>query len=219
MTNTFTLGAHTEQAHDLTSALIDEAYARKASDSPTSPKYRTQQALDLCEEHYAQIGLPPARAVLSRLAWYIVFDEMTDANPHKASHGEYPTLSDNQLLRRRKKESLLSDVFTSKGDETIGRYIDSDGVRRRVYDYMTPARDMALVPTAYLDLYSALDNAGLTKRQRQAIELVYFGGMTQEDAGVEMGVKKNTLNEILARSYSKIKEFSDKTRTYTKFND
>jgi len=40
----------------------------------------------------------------------------------------------------------------------------------------------------YIDLYDALENAGLTDRQRQAIDLVYFGNMSQEDARRIMGV-------------------------------
>src|SRR5690625_2773457 len=210
----FTIGSHNEQAHDYTSALIDEAYKRKANDSPMTSDERVSKANALCEAYYDQMDDKPAEAVLSRLAWYIDFDYMTDTNEHKVSQEEYPILSDSQLRYRHKKETPLSDVHTGKDDVTIGRHTDHMGVSRRIYDYMTPNRDMALVPTKYLDLYNALDNAGLTERQRQAIELVYFEGMTQEGAGKRLGIRKNTLNEILQRSYEKIQLFSDKTRTF-----
>ena len=211
----FTIGNHTAQAHDYTSDLIDEAYRRKGADNPTTHLERAREADSLCEAHYAIIGDFPAESVLSRLAWYIVFDEMTDKNEHKVAQEEYPILSEWQTEYRHGKESSKPDVYTGKDDITIGRRTDHDGVKRRIYDYMTPERDMALVPTKYLDLYSALDNAGLTERQRQAIDLVYFEGMTQEAAGEVMGVKKNTINEMLARSYVSLAKYYEKTRTFT----
>src|SRR5699024_12657434 len=96
-------------------------------------------------------------------------------------------------------------VYTGgEGDAAIGRRTDHDGVKRRIYDYMTPERDMSLVPSAYIDLYNALENAGLTERQRQAIELGYFEGMTQEDAAKEMGVSKANINEYIRYGIIKI---------------
>lgn len=206
----FTIGNHTAQAHDYTSDLIDEAYRRKGADNPTTHLERVREADSLCEAHYAIIGDFPAESVLSRLAWYIVFDEMTDKNEHKVAQGEYPILSEWQTEYRHGKESSKPDVYTGKDDVTIGRRTDHDGVKRRIYDYMTPERDMALVPTKYLDLYSALDNAGLTERQRQAIDLVYFEGMTQEAAGAVMGVSKSNVNEYIRHGITKIRrEFKE----------
>lgn len=189
MTYTFETGKHTEQAHAYVDELIDEAYRRKAEGS-TTPHERVNNVDKLCEAYYAQIGQWPVESVLTRLAWYIVFDEMTDGNPHKVSAEEFPILSESQYRTRLNREKSISNVYTGENDETIGRCTDENGVQRRIYDYMTPKRDMALVPTKYLDLYSAIDNAGLTDRQRQAIELVYFEGMTQEVAADVMGVSQ-----------------------------
>ena len=201
----FTIGNHTAQAHDYTSDLIDEAYRRKGADNPTTHLERVREANSLCEAHYTIIGDFPAESVLSRLAWYIVFDEMTDSHPDKMSREEYPIMSDSQYDVRTKRERSISDIYTGKDDVTIGRRTDHDGVKRRIYDYMTSKRDMALVPTKYLDLYSAIDNAGLTERQRQAIDLVYFEGMTQEAAGAEMGVSKSNVNEYIRHGITKIR--------------
>lgn len=202
----FTIGNHTAQAHDYTSDLIDEAYRRKGADNPTTHLERVREADSLCEAHYAIIGEFPAESVLSRLAWYIVFDEMTDKNEHKVAQEEYPILSEWQTEYRHGKESSKPDVYTGKDDVTIGRRTDHDGVKRRIYDYMTPERDMALVPTKYLDLYSALDNAGLTERQRQAIDLVYFEGMTQEVAAAEMSVSQPAIAKFLRESLGKLRK-------------
>src|SRR5690625_3591973 len=138
---------------------------------------------------------------LHRMADLLMHEYLTWSHHDKMNIVDNPILSDSQANYRRRKEAVLSEVYTGKGDVTIGRKRGPDGDKRRIYDYMTPERDMSLVPTEHLDLYSAMDDARLTNRQREAIELVYFVGMTQEDAGAEMGVKKNTLNEILARGY------------------
>ena len=62
----FTIGNHTEQAHDYTSDLIDEAYRRKGADNPTTHLERVREADSLCEAHYAIIGDFPAESVLTR---------------------------------------------------------------------------------------------------------------------------------------------------------
>lgn len=198
----FELGKHTAQAHEYTSDLINEAYRKH-----TTPAERIAKADALCEAHYTQIGRYPDETVLNRLAWYIVFDEMTDKNEHKVKHAEYPILSDHQMKYRHERESSLSDVYTGKNDETIGRYTGHDGIKRRVYDYMTPERDMSLVPTKYLDLYSALDNAGLTDRQRQAIYLVYFEGLTQDDAANVMGIGQDVVSRHIASGTRKLRGY------------
>jgi len=204
----FTIGKHAEQIHEYTNALIDEAYSRKDSDNPTSAQERSQNADLLCESYFEQVGSYPSENVLSRLAWYIVFDEMTDKNEHKVSSTEYPILSEHQEKYRQKREKAISDVFTGENDETIGRSVDHGGIKRRIYDYMTPDRDKALLPAKYLDLYNALENAGLTDRQRQAIELVYFEGMTQEDAAEIMGVShKGVVGKYCEEGIDELREY------------
>lgn len=206
ITYEFTIGRHTEQAHEYTSALIDEAYKRKASAMPLPSFERVDKAEVLTEAYYAQVGLKPAESVLSRLAWYIVFDEMTDDHPDKMTREEYPILSEHQSSYRQRREKAISDIYTGVDDETIGRYKDGEGIKRRIYDYMTPKRDMSLLPAKYLDLYRAIDNAGLTERQRQAIDLVYFEGMTQEDAGKAIGLSRNSIDTHIRIGIEKIKK-------------
>src|SRR5699024_8455492 len=116
---------------------------------------------------------------------------------------------DSQMRYRQRNETNLADVYSGKNEDSVGRKRDGRGGNKRRYDYMTPERDMALVPTSYLDLYNALDNAGLTDRQRQAIELVYFQGLTQADAGAEMGVSQQAVDIYLRNSYDKLRLFND----------
>lgn len=200
---TFEIGRHNEQAHEYIDELIDDAYRR-----PTTPQERIQTTEELTEAYYAQIGQWPSQGVLSRLAWYIVFDEMTDKNAHKVLHAEYPILSEHQLKTRREREQAIDYVYTGKDDDTIGRIRDNDsGAKVRVYDYMTPKRDNALVPPKYLDLYSAIENADLTDRQRQAIDLVYFEDMTQTVAADVMGVSQPNVNAYIDAGIRKMREY------------
>src|SRR5690606_16998871 len=134
-------------AHDYAADLIDEAYKRK-----TTADERIDKSNALCEAHYDQVGQYPASDVLSRLAWYILYDEMTDKCADKVSNTDYPVLNEYQAKRRERRELALADVYTGKNDETIGRRRDEDGEKRRVYDYMTPERDDYTMSSTYLDL-------------------------------------------------------------------
>ncbi len=144
--------------------------------------------------------------LLDSLADLLMYEYLTWSHHDKMNIVDNPILSDTQLAYRHRKESRISDVYTGgDGDATIGRRTDHDGVKRRIYDYMTPDRDMSLIPSKYLDLYDAIDNAGLTVRQRQAVDLVYFEGMTQEDAAEEMDVTDRAVRYHLVAGIAKIR--------------
>lgn len=147
---------------------------------------------------------------LERLADVLMDEYLTWDHHDKMNVVENPILSRTQTLLRHRKESPLEDVYTGKNDATIGRKRGSGGEKHRVYDYMTPERDMSLIPSEHLDLYGALDGAGLTGRQRQAIELVYFEGLTQADAAERMGVGQDVISRRLSASVGKISEYMAK---------
>ncbi|MEG7333248.1 sigma factor-like helix-turn-helix DNA-binding protein [Bacillus sp. 0102A] len=54
--------------------------------------------------------------------------------------------------------------------------------------------------TILIDIHKALELADLTDRQRQAIELVYFGELTQAEAGERMGIERDAVNHLLNRA-------------------
>ena len=146
--------------------------------------------------------------LMDELADVILQDDLTWSHPDKMSIVEYPILSDSQQHERNLRDLLLEDVFTGKDDVTIGRKRSADGDMVRIYDYMTPKHDNGLVPAEHIELYTALDNAGLTDRQRQAIVLLYYEGLTQEDAADVMGVSRSTLRVNEARAVNKLREFT-----------
>lgn len=166
-------------------------------------------------DHYARLHLPPVAlrnsALLDRAADVLMNGYLSWSHFDKMNIVENPILSANQIKLRHRRESTLADVYTGgKGDETIGRHRGNDGIDRRVYDYMTPDKDAGLIPTEYLDLYDALDNAGLTQRQREAIDLVYFEGMTQADAAERMGVSQQAVALYARNAVDKLRKYSVK---------
>jgi len=54
------------------------------------------------------------------------------------------------------------------------------------------------------DLQTAIDRAGLTDRQRQALRLVYVEDLTQESAGERLDCTKQTVNRLINVGTAKI---------------
>ncbi|MFZ7945682.1 sigma factor-like helix-turn-helix DNA-binding protein [Neobacillus sp. 19] len=57
-----------------------------------------------------------------------------------------------------------------------------------------------------VDLATAIERAGLTDRQRQALRLVYEEDLTQEEAGKRMGIAQKNVSEALDRAIDSIAE-------------
>jgi DNA-directed RNA polymerase specialized sigma subunit len=56
------------------------------------------------------------------------------------------------------------------------------------------------------DLRKAVEMAGLTGRQSEALRLVYEEDLTQEEAGKRMGLDKRGVNNLLDRAIESISE-------------
>lgn len=85
---------------------------------------------------------------------------------------------------------------------------NAQGVRLLLGDYHALASRRYAGDTAasdiLLDMCKALDTAGLTERQREALELVYFEDLTQEEAGKRLGCSKQTVNRLIDVAATKI---------------
>jgi DNA-binding CsgD family transcriptional regulator len=55
-----------------------------------------------------------------------------------------------------------------------------------------------------LDLRTAIDRAGLTRRETEALKYVYGEDLTQAEAGVAMGIERTTVTDTLKRAHEKI---------------
>lgn len=90
----------------------------------------------------------------------------------------------------------------------------ADGVRQLLGDYHALCErrykgDYA-ASDILIDLQTAIERAGLTGRQRQALRLVFVDDLTQTDAGIALGrltgkqSSKQTVNRLIAVATAKI---------------
>lgn len=79
----------------------------------------------LVDDYSLYIGEAPDPVQLERLADYILREELTDKNPYKVSHNEYPIFSESQIKRRKGTEARPEAAC----------YVANDG-----RDYRTPRR-------------------------------------------------------------------------------
>ncbi|AZI48209.1 sigma factor-like helix-turn-helix DNA-binding protein [Bacillus velezensis] len=85
---------------------------------------------------------------------------------------------------------------------------NAEGVKLLLADYQKfvsrkRCGDYAAVEVL-IDIHKAIELAGLTVRQRQAIELVYFGELTQAEAGERMGITQQKAEAHASRAIEKI---------------
>lgn len=102
------------------SAAVTELIAtNRANPIPRHERMRIIGALT--DEYVASTGERPDVAELERLADAVLYEELTDQNPHKIAHTEYPFMSETQLSLRRDREVSL----------WVAKELDQDGVDRK----------------------------------------------------------------------------------------
>lgn len=148
--------------------------------------------------------------MIDRFANLVLHDDITWSHPDKMSIVEYPVMSDTQERRRAEKSSLHSEL-EYRDRQPNGRvkrsYTDDQG-GMRVSNNRLPfplVGDVYDAETTEIDVLTMIERAGLTDRQREAVELVYFEGLTQEQAAERMGVRQHTVSEHIDVSLRKIK--------------
>lgn len=82
----------------------------------------------LIDEYVEAVGERPDGDVLERLTDYILREELTDDNPHKVAHNEYPFLSESQMQLRYERECGLE---IAENHDTDGRNRATPIRRRR----------------------------------------------------------------------------------------
>lgn len=217
----FDTGRHTEQAHEYTNELIAEAYRRLTEGNPTTPEERVRKTDELCETHYEQVGVYPDDSVLNRLAWYIIFDEMTDKHPDKITRDEYPVMSEWQELTRDQKTIKVEEI-TFNDRQFNGRkrtsYVGKNGNIRNSSPRLPNRYDPRIKrKETEIDVEEALNNSGLTERQRRAIEFIFFENLTQEGAAKKLGISRSTLREHVDEGLRKMREYL--TKKPANYND
>lgn len=74
----------------------------------------------LTEWYIATNGYNPPGIVLERLGTLILLDEISDGNPHKVAHTDFPILSDQQVERREDRERKAG-VVEYGNERCVGR--------------------------------------------------------------------------------------------------
>lgn len=153
-------------------------------------------------------------ALLDRCADLVLHEELTWSHADKMSIVEYPVMSADQELLRKEKYTPHSDLQYGDRRYTGRRkmhFTDDNGspqVRNsRVVDPHDPLIEQV---NEYIDLHRALDGAGLTARQRQAIDLVYFEDLTQKAAAADMGVSQPAVAKFERQALAKLREYMTK---------
>src|SRR5699024_3818787 len=168
-----TVGKHPQQAPEATDALREEAYRRKDEGNPTSSDERVAKSDALCETCFEQVGVFPPPNVLTRLAWYVVFDEMTDSHPDKMTREEYPIMTETQRLRRFNEIPTKNVYFNGRdfvGNVKTCEKKDTDDTgrinKRPIYHSSSDEKEKER--DTRIDVLSLIDKAKLTDRQKEA---------------------------------------------------
>lgn len=178
---------------------------RAALDDATS-RYALAQA-----DHYAASprAMPIAlrnATLLDRAADAMLYEDLRWSHPDKMSIVEFPIMSDRQAETRRAKQFPKEDlpygdmrgygrrkscVDDESDDDTYAR----DAVHSRK---VIPPTDAGVTQAeASMAVRDALSSGVLSDKQRKAVELVFYEGMTQEEAATALGVAQHTVSVLL----------------------
>src|SRR5690625_502586 len=171
------------------------------------------------DEHLESKRNPPIayrdEKALERFADLVLYEELKWSHPDKMTIVEYPVMSDRQ-------SKSYYEEHTHKGDLQFGdlRFLgkrktvteQKDGSHSVKYNrVLNTGNDEIDAAIDRIDVQRALEGAGLTNKQREAITLVYFGnegeGMTQAEAGEIMGVSQQAIGNYLRYSIEKLRSF------------
>lgn len=187
--------------------------ARNPALDKATREYAEAQAAHFATLHNPPIALRNSDA-LDDCADLVLHEELTWSHPDKMSIVEFPVMSDRNEQSNREKYTPHSDLqygdrrFTGRRKTHFTDDYGAPQVRSsRVIDPRDPTIEAI---DAHVDLYDALENAGLTERQREAINLVYFGDMTQSAAACVMGVSQPAVAKFERQALAKLREYMTK---------
>ena len=200
--------------HDKVSRGMLPLIARNPAIEKVTSEYALAQA-ELYEAKRAKGGHVPIpfrnNAMLDCFANLIMYEELKWSHPDKMSIVEYPIMSDDQEEVRNEKYKPNSDIQYGDRRYTGRRkthFTDDKGAPQvRNSRVVSPHDPVIEASMDIIDLYDALENAGLTERQRESIGLVYFNNMTQEEAAAEMGVRRQVAARYIEAALTKLRKF------------
>ena len=85
----------------------------------------------LIDRYLTENGVTPDITQLERLANYILHEELTDPDPYKSEHNEYPILSEWQMELRRSREIPLDMIIDHVGTDGVDYRLPTRRIRSR----------------------------------------------------------------------------------------
>lgn len=148
-------------------------------------------------------------SALERFADLMLYEELRWSHPDKMTIVDYPIMSARNERSYEEKHTPKSELkygdLRYLGKRKTG--VDDDDLtavhKRRIVDSADAILNHSELS---IDVQDALNNAGLTDRQRQAIGLVFFENMTQEQAGAELGVTQQAIDRYLRFALEKLRK-------------
>lgn len=204
--------------HDIITELYDE-YRELDQGFKPSVKERNSASNALIEEYIETHKERPPNALLSRLASYVLLDDLSDSHPDKMSREEYPIMSYGQTGRRYRRHRTMDDVQYGDMRHLGRRKVNSsmvtddgedlDESRPYVSSIHLIGQDRMEVDDVVdrLSFADIIESSNLTERQREVVELIFLDDLTQVKAGEVLGVNRHTINEHLAISLRKMKAY------------
>lgn len=101
--------------------------------------------------------------------------------------------------------------YALSGHNALGNSLSLDRMKDEGVDIEDRRLD---VEQNYIDeeekreLYAAI--AKLTPRQKELVEMIYFDGMTQEEASEHLGITKSAISHAMERIYGALRKFLEK---------
>lgn len=167
-----------QQAHDDITALFDAYYSAKKEGASVAQKERNEGANALVEQYIESNGERPPASVLSRLATYLLLDNLTDSHPDKMSRDEYPIMSYGQLERH------LSRVYYERAE-----VIENNFGRLDIYNEW--ATDVEYT---------------LSLRDYYIIRRIFNDESTQSEVAVDLGISRARVGVLVDKSIKILRE-------------
>lgn len=108
------------------------------------------------------------------------------------------------LMEGERRMEHTRSVINQNNEEFMLSNDGSDWCDAAMVDFMEMENAEMLADKELRRLYAAMSK--LTERQSEIVQLYYYKGMTQEEIGAELGLKKCTISRELAGALKKIKK-------------